>query len=114
MSKQTKPPKKIIDYDTSRLGRLHCDAPGCGYIAPEASPWGPELVGTPCPACGANLLTASDYARVQRSLRFIDKINRIFGPLFGRREMPPDALHMSIRMHGNQTDINFGPRTGDP
>lgn len=106
-----KPRKTIIAYDTSRLGELHCDASGCGFVMPEASPWGADLIGTPCPRCGANLLTPADYNRVERMLRFIDFINRIFGPWFGRtddRPQPGDRT-MSVRMHGDQIDISILP-----
>src|SRR5262245_33274952 len=107
-----KRPKTIIDYDTSKLGQLHCDTPGCGYIMPEPAVWSADLIGAPCPKCGASLLTQSDYDKVQRLMRFIDLINRIFGPLFGRRDIGtrPGDREVSVRIHGDQADIKVGPK----
>lgn len=102
------PRKKIIDYDASNIGELHCDAPGCGYVSPEALPWGEGLIGLPCPKCGANLLTRADYSRTERMMRVVDFLNRIFGPIFGRRDTPPDAASLSIRFHHGETDIKIG------
>lgn len=108
----TRPPKKIIWADPSDLGRLHCDAIGCGYVAPTPDPWGPELIGKPCPRCGANLLTRGDYDRTERMIRLVDLINRIFGPIFGRRQPPANAQTIAVRMHGHQADIQINPKDG--
>ncbi|MEE4539086.1 MAG: hypothetical protein V2J51_11430 [Erythrobacter sp.] len=41
---------------------LKCDAPGCEHHEPVER-ISAEHVGKPCPACGANLLTAEDWAQ---------------------------------------------------
>jgi hypothetical protein len=103
-----RPPRKIIDYDASQIGKLQCDAPDCDYVSPTALPWGPELIGMPCPKCGANLLTERDYRLTERFMRVVDFINRVFGPIFGRRVQPPGAPSMSVRFHDGETDIKIG------
>ena len=39
---------------------LQCDANGCGHVE-EVPTLSQELVGKPCPKCGANLLTQRDF-----------------------------------------------------
>lgn len=40
-------------------GRFQCDA--CGYLAPERVELTEALIDTPCPKCGANMLTREQY-----------------------------------------------------
>lgn len=39
---------------------LQCDADGCGHIE-DVGELSEDQIGTPCPACGASLLTREDY-----------------------------------------------------
>jgi hypothetical protein len=48
---------------TQPVGVLHCDA--CGYTAESAVELTADLIGTPCPQCGANLLTHDGYDRAR-------------------------------------------------
>lgn len=100
--------RKVIHYDMSKLGQLHCDAVGCGYVDAECRVWGPALIGTPCLRCSANLLTVEDYSKVQRMLRWIDLINKWFSPIFGTRLTDPGTTYeTSVRVHGSGADISY-------
>lgn len=100
-------PKKIIHYDPSQAGALHCDA--CGYDLPERRAFTADLIGTPCPKCGADMLTRSDYEKTARMFRALDWINRIFGPIFGVRvsDLPKGKMvdTVSVHMHDDTTTI---------
>jgi hypothetical protein len=104
-------PKKVIFTDPSQLGKLVCDAPQCGHIEPEPCTWGPDLIGKPCPRCGASLLVQADFDRVERMIKAVDLVNRILGPIFGRRHPLPGDQSIAVRMHGDQTDITINPGT---
>ena len=41
---------------------LVCDAAGCGHAEAVAGGVTARMIGRPCPACGADLLTAADFA----------------------------------------------------
>ena len=41
-------------------GFLKCDAQDCAHRE-ECPDYGPEMIGKPCPKCGANLLTQEDF-----------------------------------------------------
>lgn len=97
-------PKRIIFYDASNLGKLHCDA--CGYNLPERSAFTPALIGTPCPKCGADMLTRRDYESTRKGLRLIDLLNRLLGPIFGRREAPQSAETIQVCIHDDSLTIN--------
>ena len=47
---------------------LKCDAPGCDHIEPVAA-ISPDLIGLPCPKCGASLLTEKDCADWLRAIQ---------------------------------------------
>jgi hypothetical protein len=96
--------KKIIHTDTSRLGRLHCDNPLCGYDLPESTPFGAHLIGYPCPECGMNMLTHRDYRSVMRLTRAIGWLNRWFGWLGSEAPKPTDAR---VQLHIHNDDLKI-------
>lgn len=56
---------------------IKCDA--CHYKQMDVQPEDyPEWVNKPCPDCGENLLTESDYESVQSILAFTEMVNKIF------------------------------------
>lgn len=62
---------------------LKCDAEGCDYRDPEAGKDGDwaALVDTPCPKCGASLLTEADYKATMELFALAATINAAFGPV---------------------------------
>jgi hypothetical protein len=106
-----KPKKVVISYDPKDAGRLHCDA--CGYDLPEKIAFTRDLIGKPCPKCGANMLTEEDFLKTEKMFRFIDGVNRIFGPLFGKtpkqiRENPENPA-IQVQIHGDEVLIRRRP-----
>jgi hypothetical protein len=69
--------RKLIHILDDQRGKLHCDA--CGYDLPQPLPFGPNLIGYPCPRCQVNMLTARDYADSIRFQLVIAWINKWFG-----------------------------------
>lgn len=86
--------KKLIHYDPAEAGKLHCDA--CGYDLPERQPFTRDLIGTPCPECGADMLTERDYRDTARIFAVIDWLNKCFGWL-GHTKDEAKAHGVSIR-----------------
>jgi hypothetical protein len=71
-------------------GVLKCDRPGCGYkteqikLEPKNIP---SLIGTPCPQCGANLLTEADAKSLLLMFRVAAILNFVCFPLFLLRQI---------------------------
>lgn len=81
---QGKSKKVIVAYDRDNIGKLQCDAPGCGYVTPNDLPFDKALIGMPCPKCGASLLTEDGFNTMSKLLKVVDIANTIFGPIFGK------------------------------
>ena len=98
--------KKIIHYDTSNLGNLHCDE--CGYDSPEKREFVAELIGTPCPKCGANMLTERDYHDTLKMLKFADNLNKWLGWL-GTEDPGPqegyDRYTSQVKIHNGNVEF---------
>lgn len=102
--------KIIVKYDRDQLGKLHCD--DCGYDIPEPQAFTPKLIGTPCPKCGANMLTEEDYKSTERLLGAIDIANTMLGPIFGKEENAVeenDGDKINVKIHGDEMTIRKGP-----
>ena len=89
--------KKLIHYNPDQLGRLVCDAPGCGYKENEDRPLTADLIGTKCPNCGASLLTQEDYILAMRVQAFIEWLNKWFGWL-GSERASDDTTSVNLRV----------------
>lgn len=110
MQGKQKAKKVVIAYDRDQIGRLRCDAPGCGYVTPDTKPFAKEMIGLPCPKCGASLLTERDYNAAERLLSVVDTINMIFGPIFGRVPSAKNAKEfetVKVGHHHGRWDIEF-------
>lgn len=62
---------------------LNCDTPGCGYVdATVPLNWTTTrtMIGTPCPKCGANLLTKEDAKAARMMIATVVIFNFIFLP----------------------------------
>ncbi|MCW2275107.1 hypothetical protein GJ654_10265 [Rhodoblastus acidophilus] len=87
--------KVLFHYNPDEAGQLHCDA--CGYDLPEPQPFTEALIGTPCPKCGADMLTESDFNATMKLFRSVDFFNRWLGPIFGR-EVTPESVASTNRL----------------
>lgn len=98
--------RKLIDFDRDKIGPLHCD--GCHYETPEPVSLDPKWIGTSCPACGRNMLTARDYRSMNRLIRLIAVFNFVFSPLllFVRRDAK--ATPVSANIHNDVLKIKEG------
>lgn len=94
--------KKIIHFDPTEAGQLHCDA--CHYDMPRKQAFTEGLIGMPCPVCSADMLTRADYDKTLRMFRHIDRINKWFGWM-GSETPTAKAKSVSIRHHGNEVII---------
>lgn len=59
---------------------IKCDRVGCGYVLPVPKIT-KNLVGTPCPHCGSNMLTESDFKQwqyVAAAVKLSDWVRRLF------------------------------------
>lgn len=85
-------------------GFLKCDAQGCDYHTPDQFELTADMIGTPCPKCGANLLTEEDYRaakRMERVLRFF----AFFGLVKEVKEgapPPPKTKQVTWGVHQNK------------
>lgn len=97
--------KKLIHFNPNEAGKLHCDS--CGYDLPELQPFTVALIGTPCPKCGADMLTEKDYLSTIRMFRVIDWINKWFGWL-GTENPPAKKGHsVAVRHHDGEVFIKI-------
>lgn len=86
--------RKLIHIDEAAPGTLKCDAVGCSYRDAEPLPFTEDLIGRPCPVCGANMLTRADFEDAQKLLTAIGTVNRAFGHLGTENS---DADHTAVR-----------------
>lgn len=93
--------KVVIAF--KREGKLHCDS--CGYDSPHVVAFNPTIIGTPCPACEASLMTADDYQKTERLYGRLDMLNKWLGPIFGREESTADGERISVRIHEDEVHI---------
>lgn len=79
---------------------LKCDAEGCDHVE-TVQDITADLIGKPCPKCGANLLTKDDYEAGQTLVGVINAFNEIFGPV----DIPDDAVGKALK-------VSFNPHNG--
>lgn len=79
-----------------KIARLKCDAPSCDYEDTEAR-LTVELVGKPCPKCGANLLTEEDFLLCKQLEVLTELTNHHFKP------SPDGCRRETIRLHMDGT-----------
>jgi predicted RNA-binding Zn-ribbon protein involved in translation (DUF1610 family) len=93
--------KKVIHLEKITL---KCDA--CEWEKPVTL--SREWIDTPCPKCGANLLTEGDYKAGERLINLANMVNRILGPLFGKEKMPEGEKLVRINPRERKTTIWHG------
>ena len=85
---------------------LKCDRHGCDHVE-EVENITKDLIGTPCPECGANLLTEKDYKAFRRMM-IVLKPFKWLGLL---KEIDPTEpveegrVDMSFHHHNGKTTI---------
>ena len=85
---------------------LKCDRKGCDHTQ-EVTDITEELVGTPCPKCGDNLLTEADYRVWRRLWRIIRVFQwlRLLKPADPTKPLPKGSVEMSFHHHKGKTTI---------
>lgn len=69
------PDEKAIKIKASNI---RCDAEGCNYISgPVTVQAAIQYINKPCPRCGSNLLTATDYWLMRGFLLLVGIFNKI-------------------------------------
>lgn len=79
---------------------MKCDAEGCDHVE-KVSRVTRDLIGKPCPKCGANLLTEADYRSATALLDLAASINEAVGPI----EPSGNAPRVSINPHDGALNI---------
>jgi hypothetical protein len=85
---------------------LKCDADGCEYIegVPDITA---EMIGLPCPTCGANLLTAEDFEFYSTVLRPGMEMMHALGLSRPATADDPDSL--KVRFQGHKGEARIKP-----
>ena len=93
--------RKLIHYNPDEAGQLRCDTPACDFIEPAPMAFTRDLIGRPCPKCGASLLSERDYTDTLRHFAAIDLINRWLGWL-GTEAPTKDSRSIALRTHDGE------------
>lgn len=75
---------------------LKCDAAGCDHFE-TVEAISRDLIGKPCPKCGADLLTAADCEAWLAMVKPGIEIAKALGLLVDR--LPTDADQVAVRLH---------------
>jgi predicted RNA-binding Zn-ribbon protein involved in translation (DUF1610 family) len=88
---------------------LKCDAPGCDHVE-SVEAISRDLIGFPCPKCGASLLTADDCMKWLHSVQpGIDTLKAL-GLIADRAPVDGDLNAVRIHLHGS--DLTFSTKLG--
>jgi len=80
---------------------LNCDAEGCNHVE-QVGTITEEMVGLPCPKCGANLLTAEDW-EAWKPLQAIMQIAKAASPACS----VDGGATIKVGLHGQKTSIEI-------
>ena len=85
---------------------LKCDTKGCDYrdMSVEFSDY-QRYLDAPCPLCGGNLLTKSDYDAIVKSLKAVRFINKI-GRMLGIKPSNEPLTKYEVQMNGTGKNEN--------
>ena len=86
------------------IGSLKCDAPGCAYVSPDEIALTPDVIGRPCPTCGANLCTEADFRGMYAVRTAVSGINTLMRGLFGEPD-PKDVSGYLVNYHDGALTI---------
>lgn len=87
--------KQVISFD---IRGIKCDNPHCGWSDMRAQFIPEKYLNAPCPECGDNLFTQSDYETMLRmfaAARFINTLCRPFMPILRRCKTKKATVEMN-------------------
>ena len=98
---------KALEHEVTGI---KCDAPTCDFRDENVSFESyPDWLNRPCPKCGANLLTQTDFDTVTALFDLISFVNKVVGPIDG--DKPMNVTPIRFEFDGNGiSNISF-PRT---
>lgn len=104
--------RRLIHFDRSDAGRLHCDNPECNLDLPRgAVVWGEHLIGYSCPRCGDNMLTRRDYEDTEKVFARIEWLNKWFSWLpWAVEKGDPRLTAVSFKTHDGKTETRIEPK----
>lgn len=89
------------------IRQLKCDAPGCGHVE-QVAEMTADLIGKPCPSCGANLLTQEDYEAGQAMLDVL-KVFDVLGAFAPPGTVKEGVTRVSVNPHAGGMNIDIKP-----
>lgn len=90
-------------------GCLHCDA--CGWTSLEPRALSPDLIGSPCPRCGASLLSERDYLATVELRRQLALFNKTVTSFVGATPSGVVKRTCTIRIHDGALTVTQSPET---
>lgn len=90
---------------------LKCDTAGCDHIE-DVDQIAPELIGKPCPRCGASLLTAEDCANWQANVLPGIELARALGLLVDPTAAQAEMPRLRIGLHQDTLTVKAVPGAG--
>lgn len=84
---------------------LRCDAEGCDHIEVVGTITA-DMIGRPCPKCGANLLTESDW----EAWKPYAEMMRVVSQIVPEKSDDP-KVKLSAGLHGKKIQIEIEPET---
>jgi hypothetical protein len=80
-------------------GGIKCDNPSCDFVDMDVSIEDyKDWLNKPCPKCGSNLLTESDYNTVQMLCEIVNAVNE--HPMPNMEEQDEKMVAMTFHMDG--------------
>lgn len=87
---------------------LKCDEPNCN-VEIDCPDYGPQYIDTPCPECGANLLTKEDFDDAE-PMRLMFAILEKAG--LTKDSAAKDAVEVRFNQHNGKTALEFNAQKG--
>jgi len=90
---------------------LQCDTAGCDHVQNVADIT-EDMIGTPCPKCGASLLTKEDF-EASRNIFAMAKILEAMGMMADPATADENSVRMSVHHHNGDTTIKISDPKAD-
>lgn len=88
---------------------LQCDAAGCDHRE-DVDEYGPHLIGTPCPKCGADMLTQQDFDDFEPLRVMIETLKKM-GLASDDSDGVQSPVSLSLHQHAGTMTAKFEPIT---